>query len=345
MTTETRLQTTQQTQSGAPALPDSSRVSDAAGPVSEQDLDLAAPTADLVRLYLDDIGRTPLLTAAEEVELSQRIEAGVYAEHLLKSAPADLDASRRSDLEALVRDGLRAKDQMLRANLRLVVSVAKKHSHRGLPFLDVVQEGNLGLVRAVEKFDYRKGYKFSTYATWWIRQAIGRGLAEQARTIRLPVHVHEQIGKLTRALRELSAKLEREPADEEIAEALGWEVADVITLRRVGREAISLDTPVGDDLDTSVGELVVDTDAVTAVEAVEHRAMLRELHRAIATLPEREAAIVRLRYGLVDGRARTLDEIGRELGLTRERIRQLEKEALAKLRHPSATRDLLDWAS
>ncbi|NHC46227.1 sigma-70 family RNA polymerase sigma factor [Motilibacter aurantiacus] len=346
MTIETRLQTTQQTHPGAPTpSDDSNRAADAATPVSEQDLDLAAPTADLVRLYLDDIGRTPLLTAAEEVELSQRIEAGVYAEHLLKEAPSDLDAERRAQLEALVRDGLRAKDQMLRANLRLVVSVAKKHSHRGLPFLDVVQEGNLGLVRAVEKFDYRKGYKFSTYATWWIRQAIGRGLAEQARTIRLPVHVHEQIGKLTRALRELSSKLEREPTDEEIAEALGWDVADVVSLRRVGREAISLDTPVGDDMDTSVGELVVDTDAVTAVEAVEHRAMLRELHRAIATLPEREAAIVRLRYGLLDGRARTLDEIGRELGLTRERIRQLEKEALAKLRHPSATRDLLDWAS
>ncbi|RKS77571.1 RNA polymerase primary sigma factor [Motilibacter peucedani] len=312
-------------------------------PAPGADLDQAAPTSDLVRLYLDDIGRTALLTAADEVELSQRIEAGLYAAHLL--AEGETDGHDAAELRSLVRDGERAKDQMLRANLRLVVSVAKKHAHRGLPFLDVVQEGNLGLVRAVEKFDYRKGYKFSTYATWWIRQAIGRGLAEQARTIRLPVHVHEQIGKLTRALRELSSTLERDPTDEELAEVLGWKLPDVTNLRRVSREAISLDTPVGDEADTSVGELVVDTDAVSASEAFEHRALLSDLQSALDQLPEREATIVRMRYGLYDGRPHTLDEIGRALGLTRERIRQLEKEAMSKLRSPAATVGLLAWAS
>ncbi len=316
--------------------------------VAESDLDVAAPTSDLVRLYLDDIGRTPLLTADQEVELSARIEAGLYAQHVLAGdalagdGPAD---ARRDELAALVREGDSARDQMLRANLRLVVSVAKKHSHRGLPFLDVVQEGNLGLVRAVEKFDYRKGYKFSTYATWWIRQAIGRGLAEQARTIRLPVHVHEQIGKITRALRELSAELEREPTDEEVATALEWDVETVVSLRKIGRDSVSLDTPVGDDMETSVGELVVDSDAVAASELVEHRAMLDELHRALAVLPPREATVLRLRYGLDGGHPRTLDDIGRTLGLTRERIRQLEKEALARLRQRVPGQDLLDWAS
>ena len=308
-----------------------------------EDLDVAAPTADLVRLYLDDIGRTALLTAAEEVDLSQRIEAGLYAGHLLASA--EPTSASASDLRALIRDGDFAKDQMLRANLRLVVSVAKKHAHRGLPFLDVVQEGNLGLVRAVEKFDYRKGYKFSTYATWWIRQAIGRGLAEQARTIRLPVHVHEQIGKLTRALRELSSLLERDPTDEELAEALEWKLSVVANLRRISREAISLDTPVGDEADTSVGELVVDTTAVSASEAFEHQALMNDLKNALALLPEREATIVRMRYGMYDGRPYTLDEIGRALGLTRERIRQLEKEALTKLRAPALKGSLLAWAS
>jgi RNA polymerase sigma factor (sigma-70 family) len=314
-----------------------------ASAVASEDLDLAAPTADLVRLYLDDIGRTPLLTAADEVELSQRIEAGLYALHLLQTG--EYAESDRADLQHLVRDGERAKDQMLRANLRLVVSVAKKHSHRGLPFLDVVQEGNLGLVRAVEKFDYRKGYKFSTYATWWIRQAIGRGLAEQARTVRLPVHVHEQIGKLTRALRDLSNALERDPEDAELAEALGWSVDEVTNLRRVSRDAISLDTPVGDEADTSVGDLVVDTTAVSASEVYEHRALMSDLSTALDRLPDREATIVRMRYGLYDGRPHTLDEIGRAVGLTRERVRQLEKEALGKLRAPSTTQDLLAWAS
>nr|WP_245941629.1 sigma-70 family RNA polymerase sigma factor [Vallicoccus soli] len=313
-----------------------------------RDLDEVAPTADLVRVYLTEVGRTPLLTAEQEVDLSERIEAGLYADHLLREAEeqgVELDPLRLRDLRALAHDGRDAKLHMVRANLRLVVSVAKKYSHRGVPFLDVVQEGNLGLIRAVEKFDYRKGYKFSTYAMWWVRQAIGRGLAEQARTIRLPVHVQEELSKVNRVRRDLSQELGRPATDEEVAEQTGHAPERVAELLRVSRDPISLDSPVGDEGDTSFGDLVVDDGGVSALDTVEHQAMIGELGKIIDQLPAREALIVRMRYGLADGRPRTLDEIGAQLGLTRERIRQLEKLALAKLRHPSATRQLLDWAS
>ena len=315
---------------------------------TEDDLDEVAPSADLVRVYLDAIGRTPLLTAAEEVELAQRIEAGVYATELLRRADADPTALGMHDpaeLAAVAADGRAAKSHMVRANLRLVVAVAKKHAHRGLPFLDLVQEGNLGLIRAVEKFDYRKGFKFSTYAMWWIRQAIGRGMAEQSRAVRLPVHVLEDLAKVTRAQRDLAQELGRDPTAEEIAAQTGHSPERVEELRRVSRDPVSLDTPLGDDGESVLGDLVLDASVPPTSELVERQALAGELARVIETLPEREALIVRLRFGLYDGRPRTLEETGRHLGLTRERIRQLEKQALTRLRHPSTTRQLLDLAS
>jgi RNA polymerase sigma factor (sigma-70 family) len=316
--------------------------------VATRDLDEVAPAADLMRVYLNEIGRTPLLTAAEEVELARRIEAGVYAAELLRRHDAGeekIPAQRRRDLAMVAQDGFAAKDHMLRANLRLVVSVAKKFSNRGVPLGDVIQEGNVGLVRAVEKFDYTKGFKFSTYAMWWIRQAIGRGLPELARTIRLPVHVNEEVAKVARARRELLSKLNRSPEFDEIAELTGLKPERVAELSRLGRDPISLDATVGDGDDTVFGDLLVDTGGVTTEDTVEHRAMIVQLHELVGRLPEREATIVRLRFGLHDGTPHTLDEIGRELGLTRERIRQLEKLALSKLRHPSVTQEMLDWAS
>jgi RNA polymerase sigma factor (sigma-70 family) len=316
--------------------------------VATRDLDEVAPAADLMRVYLNEIGRTPLLTAAEEVDLSRRIEAGVYAAELLRRHAAGeekIPAKRRRDLTLVAEDGSAAKDHMLRANLRLVVSVAKKFSNRGVPLGDVIQEGNVGLVRAVEKFDYAKGFKFSTYAMWWIRQSIGRGLPELARTIRLPVHVNEEVAKVARARRELLQTLNRSPEFDEIAELTGLTPERVAELSRLGRDPVSLDSPVGDQDDTVFGDLLVDTGGVTTEDTVEHRAMIGQLHELVDRLPEREATIVRLRFGLHDGKPHTLDEIGRELGLTRERIRQLEKLALSKLRHPSVTQEMLDWAS
>ena len=316
--------------------------------VATRDLDEVAPAADLMRVYLNEIGRTPLLSAAEEVELSRRIEAGVYAGELLRRHEAGqekIPAKRRRDLATVAEDGSAAKDHMLRANLRLVVSVAKKFSNRGVPLGDIIQEGNVGLVRAVEKFDYAKGFKFSTYAMWWIRQSIGRGLPELARTIRLPVHVNEEVAKVARARRDLLQTLNRSPEFEEIAELTGLTAARVAELSRLGRDPVSLDSPVGDQDDTVFGDLLVDTGGVTTEDTVEHRAMVGQLHELVGRLPEREATIVRLRFGLHDGKPHTLDEIGRELGLTRERIRQLEKLALSKLRHPSVTQEVLDWAS
>ncbi len=303
---------------------------------------------DLVGQYLAQIGKTPLLSAPEEVELAKRIEAGVYAAELLRAADAgeqDITADRRNDLEAVARDGQAAKDHMIRANLRLVVSAARKHSRRGLPFLDVIQEGNLGLIRAVEKFDYAKGFKFSTYAMWWIRQAIERGMAEQARTVRLPVHVAETVSKLTRVDRQLQRTLGRDPTVDEVAEEAGLPVERVLELRRLTRDAVSLDTPIGDDGETSLGDLIEDTDVVQASDVAEFHALTDELRTLLATLPPREATIIRLRYGLHDGHQYTLQQIAERIGLTRERVRQLEKHALAELRDPERREPLLAWAS
>jgi RNA polymerase sigma factor (sigma-70 family) len=315
---------------------------------AETDLDEFAPSTDLMRVYLSEIGRTPLLTAEQEVDLAKRIEAGVYAAELLRrheTGESEVDEDLRRDLAAVAADGREAKQHMLRANLRLVVSVAKKFGNRGVSLLDVVQEGNLGLIRAVEKFDYAKGYKFSTYAMWWVRQAIGRGLSDQARTIRLPVHVNEELSKVVRARRDLTQTLGRGPTDAEIAERTSLSAERVEQLREIGRDLISLDAPVGEDGDTVFGDLVLDGSTPSAADTVEHQAMLREVDRIVDRLPEREATIVRMRYGMYDGRPHTLDEIGKHLGLTRERIRQLEKQALVKLRHPSTSEELLDWAS
>jgi len=327
---------------------DAAEAGDVEAPPDLLDLDEEAVSTDPVRAYLTEIGRTPLLDAAQEVELAKRIEAGLYADERVRQHDAgeiELDDRMRADLRVIGRQGREAKAHMLRANLRLVVSVAKKHSHRGLPFLDVVQEGNLGLIRAVEKFDYVKGYKFSTYAMWWIRQAISRGLAEQARTIRLPVHVAEDVNKLGRISRDLSQDLGREPTLDELAAAMELPVDRVAELRRVSRDTMSLDSPVGDDGDATLGDLVVESGAPAAADAVEQRMLTAQVSEAVdELLPPREATFLRLRYGLGDGNPRSLEEIGRHLGLTRERIRQLEKEALAKLR-ASRNQQLLEYAS
>ncbi|MGQ0631481.1 MAG: sigma-70 family RNA polymerase sigma factor [Sporichthyaceae bacterium] len=304
--------------------------------------------ADLVRVYLDEIGGTALLSAEEEVDLARRIEAGVYAERLLAEAAAPggdrLRAPRRRELAGIAADGLAAKDHMVRANLRLVVSVAKKFAGRDAAFLDVVQEGNLGLIRAVEKFDYTRGFKFSTYATWWIRQAIQRGMGELGRTVRLPVHVVEEVSRLRRAERTLSATLGRHPSAEEIALELGIELSRVEELTRLSRTPVSLDTVVGNDADLRIADLVVDDAEISAAELAEHQAMIDQLRGMIAALPERQAAVLDLRYGLRDGQTRTLADIGAQLGMTRERVRQIEKDALATLRGTGPDAPLLAWA-
>ncbi|GAA2413810.1 RNA polymerase sigma factor [Nonomuraea africana] len=299
---------------------------------------------DSVHTYLKSIGRRTLLTAAQEVDLARRIEAGLYAEYKLDSEP-DLTPARRADLEMVVEDGRRAKDHMLEANLRLVVSVAKKYTDRGMALLDVVQEGNLGLIRAVEKFDYTKGFKFSTYAMWWIRQAIQRGFADSARTIRLPVHVLEMLSKLSRIERDMHQRLGREPTPEELAVELDKTPDQIEELLRTSRQPISLNATIGEDGETTIGDLIEDVDSPEASEIVDRQLLGDQLRGVLDNLSPREARIMALRFGLVDGKPHTLDEIGKHLGLTRERIRQLEKESLSKLRHPSNTRPLLDWAS
>jgi RNA polymerase primary sigma factor/RNA polymerase nonessential primary-like sigma factor len=286
--------------------------------------------ADLVGHYLAEVGATPLLTAEQEVELARRIEAGVYAAELLRTGAHAADQA--AGLRVVAEDGLRAKDHMIRANLRLVVSIARKHAFRGVPFLDVVQEGNLGLIRAVEKFDHAKGYKFSTYAVWWIRQAIERGVAEQSRTVRLPLNVVEEVSRLHRVERRLRVELDREPTLAEVAEATGVPAARVAELHEVSRSAISLETPIGDDGAASVGDLIEDADAVQPAEWVEYESVVAVLRAAVRTLPPRQALVLTRRYGLADGRTRTLQQVADELGLTRERIRQLEKESLRALR-------------
>ncbi|RFS82342.1 RNA polymerase sigma factor [Actinomadura spongiicola] len=304
--------------------------------------DQSTAMGDSVHTYLKAIGRRQLLTAEQEVDLAKRIEAGLYAEHKLENE--DLSPALRADLEWVAADGRRAKAHMLEANLRLVVSVAKKYSDRGLSLLDVVQEGNLGLIRAVEKFDYSKGYKFSTYAMWWIRQAIQRGFADSARTIRLPVHVLEMLSKLSRVERDMHQRLGREPTPEELAVELDKSPEQVRELLRTSRQPISLDSTIGEDGETRIGDLIEDTDSPEASELVDRQLMADQLRRTLDILSPREAKIMAMRFGLYDGTPRTLDEIGKALGLTRERIRQLEKESLSKLRHPSNARPLLDFA-
>jgi len=320
-------------------------LAEASDRLSEADLDDQTPAmGDSVHTYLKSIGRTSLLTAEQEVDLAKRIEAGLFAEHKLDTEP-DLSEDFRRDLEAVAEDGRRAKAHMLEANLRLVVSVAKKYTDRGLSLLDVVQEGNLGLIRAVEKFDYTKGYKFSTYAMWWIRQAIQRGFADSARTIRLPVHVLEMLSKLSRVERDMHQRLGREPTPEELAVELDRTPDQIEELLRTSRQPISLDSTIGEDGETSIGDLIEDVDAPEASEMVDRQLMAEQLRSALDALTPREATIMSMRFGLYDGNPHTLDEIGRALGLTRERIRQLEKQSLSKLRHPSRAQPLLDFAS
>jgi RNA polymerase primary sigma factor len=318
---------------------------DPAGAAPETDLDdQTSVMGDSVHTYLKSIGRRQLLTAEEEVDLAKRIEAGLYAEHKLETERR-LSSQLRTELELVAEDGRRAKAHMLEANLRLVVSVAKKYSDRGLSLLDVVQEGNLGLIRAVEKFDYTKGYKFSTYAMWWIRQAIQRGFADSARTIRLPVHVLEMLSKLSRVERDMHQRLGREPTPEELAIELDRTPDQIEELLRTSRQPISLDSTIGEDGETSIGDLIEDVDAPEAGELVDRQLMADQLRHALDALTPREATIMSMRFGLYDGNPHTLDEIGKALGLTRERIRQLEKQSLSKLRHPSRAQPLLDYAS
>ena len=311
----------------------------------ETDLDdQTSVMGDSVHTYLKSIGRRSLLTAEEEVDLAKRIEAGLFAEYKLETEKR-LSRQYRADLGEVAEDGRRAKAHMLEANLRLVVSVAKKYSDRGLSLLDVVQEGNLGLIRAVEKFDYTKGYKFSTYAMWWIRQAIQRGFADSARTIRLPVHVLEMLSKLSRVERDMHQRLGREPTPEELAVELDRTPDQIEELLRTSRQPISLDSTIGEDGETSIGDLIEDVDAPEAGELVDRQLMADQLRHALDALTPREATIMSMRFGLYDGNPHTLDEIGKALGLTRERIRQLEKQSLSKLRHPSRAQPLLDYAS
>jgi RNA polymerase sigma factor (sigma-70 family) len=315
----------------------------AAPTTTSLDLDEVAASADLVRVYLNEIGKVALLTAADEVELAKRIEAGLYAEHLLAQA-SSFSAPRKRELRAVMIDGERAKDHLLRANLRLVVSLAKRYTGHGMPFLDLIQEGNLGLIRAVEKFDYTKGFKFSTYATWWIRQAISRAMADQSRTIRLPVHLVEQVNKLQRIRRELSQELGREAHHAELAHELDITEERVRELIDLSRDLVSLDQTVGTDDDASLGDFIADERASFAAESVVEGGLMRaHLQDVLNTLDTREAAVVRMRYGLDGGQPKTLDEIGRTFKLSRERIRQIERETMAKLRHPSRSQVLRDY--
>jgi RNA polymerase nonessential primary-like sigma factor len=312
--------------------------------VESADLDAQGPAADLVRVYLNGIGKTALLTAEQEVELAKRIEAGVFAQHMLETGPR-LSPKRRSELSALVRDGGRAKNHLLEANLRLVVSLAKRYTGRGMPLLDLIQEGNLGLIRAVEKFDYAKGYKFSTYATWWIRQAITRGMADQSRTIRLPVHLVEQVNKLARIKRDLHQQLGREATHEELGKEVGLTAEKVADLLDHARDPVSLDMPVGAEEDAPLGDFIEDSEAADAESAVISGLLQDDLRRVLATLDEREQAVIRLRYGLEDGQPRTLDQIGKRFGLSRERVRQIEREVMSKLRQGERAERLRAYAS
>ena len=310
---------------------------------ARRDAELAV-SADSVRAYLKQIGKVALLTAEQEVELAKRIEAGLYAAERVRSAAAtELSSQLRRDLRWIVRDGERAKSHLLEANLRLVVSLAKRYTGRGMPFLDLIQEGNLGLIRAVAKFDYTKGFKFSTYATWWIRQAITRAMADQARTIRIPVHMTEVINKLGRIQRELLQDLGREPTPAELATELDITPEKVLEIQHYAREPISLDQTIGDEGNSQFGDFIEDSQATVALDAVSFTMLQDQLQSVLGTLSEREANVVRLRFGLTDGQPHTLDEIGHIHGVTRERIRQIETKTMAKLRHPSRSEALRDY--
>lgn len=308
-----------------------------------QQVTVAGATADPVKDYLKQIGKVSLLNAEQEVDLARRIEAGLYAEELLKTTSNDLSSRQRRELHILAQDGQQAKNHLLEANLRLVVSLAKRYTGRGMQFLDLIQEGNLGLIRAVEKFDYTKGYKFSTYATWWIRQAITRAMADQARTIRIPVHMVEVINKLARVQRQMLQDLGREPTPEELAKELDMTPEKVVEVQKYGREPISLHTPLGEDGDSEFGDLIEDSEAIVPADAVSFTLLQEQLHRVLDTLSEREAGVVSMRFGLGDGQPKTLDEIGKVYGVTRERIRQIESKTMSKLRHPSRSQVLRDY--
>jgi RNA polymerase primary sigma factor len=303
---------------------------------------LKAPTNDPVRMYLKEIGRVALLTAAEEVSLAKRIEQGLFATEKLES-DGNLSDDEKDELHWTERDGLRAKRHLVEANLRLVVSIAKRYVGRGMAFLDLIQEGNLGLIRAVEKFDYGKGFKFSTYATWWIRQAITRAIADQARTIRIPVHMVETINKLVRIQRQLLQDLGREPTADEIAEQMEMTPEKVREIQKISQEPVSLETPIGEEEDSSLGDFIEDSDAVVPLERASFKLLQEQLESVLHTLSDREKEVIRLRFGLVDGQPRTLEEVGKKFGVTRERIRQIESKTLSKLRHPSRSQKLRDY--
>ncbi len=309
----------------------------------EQQVVSAGATADPVKDYLKQIGKVALLNAEQEVELAKRIEAGLFADEKLNDDSRKVKAGEADDFDWIAEDGRRAKNHLLEANLRLVVSLAKRYTGRGMLFLDLIQEGNLGLIRAVEKFDYTKGYKFSTYATWWIRQAITRAMADQARTIRIPVHMVEVINKLARVQRQMLQDLGREPTPEELAKELDMTPEKVVEVQKYGREPISLHTPLGEDGDSEFGDLIEDSEAVVPADAVSFTLLQEQLHDVLDTLSEREAGVVSMRFGLTDGQPKTLDEIGKVYGVTRERIRQIESKTMSKLRHPSRSQVLRDY--
>ena len=303
------------------------------------------PSADLVRVYLNGIGKTALLTAEDEVQLAQTIEVGLYAEHLLENSEEPLTRAMKRDLKVLARQGKHARSHLLEANLRLVVSLAKRYTGRGMPLLDLIQEGNLGLIRAMEKFDYTKGFKFSTYATWWIRQAITRGMADQSRTIRLPVHLVEQVNKLSRIKRELYQNLGREATNEELAEESGIDESKIELLLRQSRDPVSLDRPVGADEEAPLGDFIEDSEATDAEAAVVASLRHSDIRSVLASLEVREQEVISLRYGLDDGVPRTLDQIGRKFGLSRERVRQIEREVMSKLRDGERAEKLREYAT
>jgi RNA polymerase primary sigma factor len=308
-----------------------------------EELTLRAPTNDPVRMYLKEIGRVPLLTAEEEVDLAKRIEAGLAATRLLITCGHELDGPQRVQLRRVERSGQLSKRKLVEANLRLVVSIAKRYVGRGMLFLDLIQEGNLGLIRAVEKFDYTRGYKFSTYATWWIRQAITRAIADQARTIRIPVHMVETINKLVRVQRQLLQDFGRDPTPEEIGKEMDLTPEKVRDILKISQEPVSLETPVGEEEDSNLGDFIEDAEAVVPVDAASFILMQEQIEGILHTLSDREKKVIQLRFGMLDGHPRTLEEVGSEFGVTRERIRQIESKTLSKLRHPSRSQKLRDY--